>query len=457
METKNQLQPSSWSFRRPHFTPRQLLTAKQLNAGLDDELKRQRLLNRAIHGYGVVIGFGLVVRDDGVLDLDRGCLKLTGGLALDRHGRMLYWKGGRLGMDDIVGQRPGREGAYTLCAHFATRPPLVDGCLPFAGERSQWWIEGVVFTLRPGCHEVDRSCADHPVGACIDHDEYLCRRTGAHPGRDAKNVPVSDDVDWILAEPGGLCPTDVDDWLYDPDPEVCVPIACVQICDLADRDAEPDCEPRYGFCPKERDTCRVRPFVYRNPLLYELVNCCDVELPRVKEVSWQEWINRGWKERVPWSEFERRITASTDGFEIRFTRPIEVETIHAASVFLAALTHERNSDYWVSNRVPIRLVPLDHHESVAWGVRLVPDPDWLAAEVTGRRSSLFGGVRFELTIRGQLLRDDCGQMLDARPVDIHGGARCQARPGGDFVSGFRVGRRRGDEDHPVQAEAEQTT
>ena len=37
-----------------------MLTAEQLNAGLEDELMRQRLLNRAVHGYGVVVGFGLV-------------------------------------------------------------------------------------------------------------------------------------------------------------------------------------------------------------------------------------------------------------------------------------------------------------------------------------------------------------------------------------------------------------
>jgi hypothetical protein len=465
-----------------------VLTAKQLNAGLDDGLNRQRLLNRAVHGYGVVVGLGLAVRDDGMLDLDRGCLELTGGLALDRHGRMLYWKGGRIGIGDLVGRRPDREGEYTLCAHFACRPPLTDGCPPFAGDQAQWWTEGVAFTLRPGCRDVDRSCPEHPAGACVGHDEYLCRRTGALPGR-PRSVPVSDDVEWVLRDPGQLCPTGFQRWMYDPDPEVCVPIACLQICDLANHDddqhpsdtyderreeakvqqagepageteqdhlkrpaPEPDCEPRYGFCRSRPRSCRVRPLVYRNPLLYELANCCDVELPRVSSVSWQDWIDRGWKERVPWPDFERRITATapTDGFWIRFTRPIEAETIHAASVYLAALTHERDTDYWVSQQVPVRLTLLDERDGVAAGVRLEADRDWLNAEVTGRRSSLFAGARFELTIRGQLLRDECGQMLDARPIDIQGHARCQSRPGGDFVSVFRVGRRRHYQQGPGQ-------
>jgi hypothetical protein len=449
METKNQAGLSSWS-SRPNFRPRQLLTAEQLNASLEDELMRQRLLNRAVHGYGVVVGLGLAVRADGVLDVDRGCLELTGGLALDRHGRMLYWKGGRLGMDDIVGQRPDHEGEYTLCAHFACRPPLDDDCLPFAGEQTQWWKEGVAFTLRRGCHEIDRDCAEHPAGACIGHDQYLCRRTGSLPGQDAENVPVSGDVDWVLADPGVLSSTGFDDWSYDPDPEVCVPIACVDIGDEADHEAEPDCKPRYGFRLTAPRACRVRPFVYRNPLLYELVNGCDVELSRVQEISWQDWIDRGRKE-IPWSDFAGRMTTPSGGFAIQFTRPIQADTIHSASVFLAALTQERNSDYWVSHRVPMDLQLVGELGTVASGVRLLPDSDWLAAEVTGRRSSLFAGARFELTIRGQLLRDECGQMLDARPVDIQRGARGQARPGGDFVSAFRVGRRRPDPYGPAQS------
>ena len=112
----------AWS-SRPHFSPRQLLTAEQLNAGLDDELYRQRLLSRAVHGYGVVTGFGPAQNEEGELDVERGCFHLSGGLALDRHGRMLYWAGGRIGIDHIVGELPDCSGHYTLCAHYAVRRP----------------------------------------------------------------------------------------------------------------------------------------------------------------------------------------------------------------------------------------------------------------------------------------------------------------------------------------------
>ena len=61
--------PTAWS-TRPRFRPRQMLTAEQLNTGIDDELLRERLLNRAVHGYGVVLGFAPKVDQDGLLDLD---------------------------------------------------------------------------------------------------------------------------------------------------------------------------------------------------------------------------------------------------------------------------------------------------------------------------------------------------------------------------------------------------
>lgn len=436
MTTTNPVERSTWS-TRPTFTPRQMLTAQQLNAGLDDELKRQRLLNRAVHGYGVVLGLGLVVADSGELDLDRGCLRLTGGLALDRHGRMLVWKGGRIGLDDLVDKPPTAEGHYTLCMHYAARPPVTDDCGHCADDRSGWFQEGVVFTLRSACHRVDRRCAVHPPGACVGHEAYLCRRTGAHPGENPRTVPVSADVDWMLADPGRLSTTGCDDWSYDPNPEVCVPVACVEIRDLADRTADPDCEPSLGFGTSV-EVCRVRPFVYRNPLLYELVKGCDVLLPRVQAISWQDWVDLGWRQRIPWADFAERIA---DGLEIRFTRPIKVPTIHHASIFVTALTQEQDTDYWESHQVPIRFHPVDEEDDTVRGVRLVPDPEWLAAEVTGRRSSLFGGARFEVTIRGQLLRDACGRMLDARPLDLAAGERGHERPGGDFVSAFRVAHR----------------
>ena len=166
--TTKQTMTGHWS-TRPHFSARQFLTADQLNTGLDDELWRQRLLNRAVLGHGVVFGFGIHTDDEQGDDL-KGCLELTCGLAIDRHGRMLYWPGGRIGPGDIVGQQPECEGCYTLSVHYAERLPDNDKCTPPGAGDSHWRYQGVVFTLSPTGDAVDRCCDEHPDGACIDHE-----------------------------------------------------------------------------------------------------------------------------------------------------------------------------------------------------------------------------------------------------------------------------------------------
>lgn len=453
MRSRSGPERGAWS-RRPSFTPRQMLTAEQLNAGLADELLRQQLLSRAVHGYGVVLGFALSVDGDGALDLRHGCLELSGGLALDRHGRMLLWEGGRLGPGDLVGPPPRGPGWYTLCVHYARRGPQDEDCR--SGDDAHWAQDGVVFSLQRGCRGGDRDCPAHPDGRCLSHEEYLGVRTGGLPGD-----PGSPDVGWLLREPGLMRPTGDDGWDYDADPEVCVPLACVSICDLAAEDdpeqhpgkedakdphqhpePRPDpCEPRYGFCPgTEPDTVGVRPFVYRNTLLYELTSCCDADLPRVRSVSWQDWLDDGWSAPVPWRAFEERLTSS--GLEVWFTGPLDRRTLHEASIFITAF-YQQDDASWLSYRVPLaEVTPLGKDggdgADEAWGARLVLDDEWLGAEVTGRRSNLFAGARIEITVRGQLLRDRCGRMLDARPPDLECGVRCQARPGDELVTAFQV-------------------
>lgn len=452
MHAKSPTEKQTWS-RRPNFAPRQLLTAKQLNAGLGDELMRQRLLNRSLYGYGVVLGLGLSTDEEGNVVTESGCVELGCGLALDRHGRMLYWRGGWIGMHDIVGPLPDCEGHYTLCLHYSERIQKPDGCLPFSSDDTKWLDQGVVFTLTRECQPVDRGCPDHPAGECFSHDDYLCQRTGAlSPSR--QRIGPTEDLEWVCEKPEPLCPTDCGSWGYDPRRDVCVPLACVEICDLTEQKGEekgdyesPDaeCEPKYGFCSTPPEQCEVRPYVYRNPLLYELLNCCDVDLPRVSSVSWHDWLEPGWHYPVPWREFADRIVSPT-GFSIDFSKPIHISTLHPGSIFLTAVYEEERTDYWMAQRVPLReLRPIERDGDYASAVQLIPQDDWIAAEITGRRSTLYDGARFELTVRGQLLRDECGQMLDARPLDIESGARCQSRPGGDFTSVFQVAAREDDD------------
>lgn len=448
----------AWS-RRPHFTPRQRLTADQLNTGLLDELERQRIINQAIHGFGVVMGYGLAVLEDDTPDLRHRQLEIGDGLALDRYGRMLVWKRGCIGMDDLVGPQPREAGTYTLFAHYAVRSPEAQDCTLLHGTQSLWTEEKVVFSLRPGCKERECGCPEHPSDRCVGHREYVNRRVGGLPGK-TSSVEPSPDVKSLLKRPNPPHASSCDrEWAYDLDPWVGVPLACVEICDLTrghgnaggetHEDESADCDPRWGFCPaSEPNTIGVRPLVYRNPLLYELTRCCDMDAPRVKEISWQDWVNRGWKddEPVSWEDFTGAIEDPEKGFTVRFSKPVDAATVHEASFFITAF-YQDDDAAWRSYRIPAGSVVPMGESGKADVAHLFLDEsiedhkEWLRSEIWTKRSHLFGrfrGCRIEVTIRGQLLRDECGRMLDTRPIGLDCDTTCQARSGADFVTVFQV-------------------
>lgn len=422
-----------WS-KRPRFAPRQLLDAERLNAAFDDELERQRLLNLSLHGWGVVFGFGVALAGASTeRDRPRSCVKIACGLALDPFGRMLHTDDRWLSIEDLEGTGPTGDGRYTLYVHHAERlDPPGHAC---QGSGPQWREYGLAFTVRRGCKPVEDRCPDL-TDPCLSRTDYVRRRIGSAEGPPGRSL----DLDRVCDRPGSLRPMRCGSWCYDP--AAGVPIACLEIRDLH-KDGEQGESPCYvvdRICTEECSPVR---HVYRSPLLRELLDCCDVALPRVDQVSWKAWEELDGP--TPWDDFANRIevvdeAVADDGLAVWFDRPIRARTLTPASVVMAAVTQESLADYWTGGRVPMTLRPLEVTEGLARGVQLVADDEWLAAEVSGRRSSLISGFRLEITIRGQLLRDECGHMLDAVPTDV-GCRPCQSRPGDDLVWAFEIAER----------------
>ena len=150
-------------------------------------------------------------------------------------------------------------------------------------------------------------------------------------------------------------------------------------------------------------------------MLFELARDCHIDLARVASLSWEEWLVEG-GQPVSWDKFADQFKPGADGFVVWFTKPIVARTLHDASILLTALIQENDADYWKVRRIPIKIEPLNELNGLAQGVRLCPDEEWCTSEITQRRSTLCHGALIEFTIRGQMLRDHCGRMLDARPL-----------------------------------------
>jgi len=403
-------QPPRWT-RRPLFSPSQMLTAEQLNLMMEEEHERTRMLMRGLHGSGVI--FGLAVTRQEPTSLRMSC-----GMALDRHGRLLHWAGGTVPSGQLV-PPPDCEGMFTLSIHYARREVPGAGCGP-CSDRPQWIEEGVVYSLRHECRPLDRDCVR--PSDCIGLDEYVCLRNGSGEGA----VPPAADLRWACAESGALTRIGCSEIFYDA--EAGIPIACVEVRNLCEN---PHCEPQWGF-GEVGETCEVRPWVYRTPLLYELVKGCQNNLARVESVLWGGVRSGadGWPDDLPWQLFAQALRA---GPEIAFTRPVLVDTVHPGSVFLTAIIWERQADYMLTRRIPASVQAIDAAHGYAKRFRLRVNVDWIRNEID-TRSELKSGGRVELTIRGQMIRDRCGNLLDALPIDYEPSSPPHSRPGGDFIA-----------------------
>ena len=520
-----------WS-KLPVYRPGGKLSANQLNAEQADSDKRERLLNLALHGWGVVHGFDVATDDQGKVAVKDGCIHVGCGLALDPYGRTLYRETAPLGMDGIVGALPERAGCYTLKAHYAEKTDGTDWDPCHDG--TAWKHRCVVFTLTPCCETFDVCPRCQPEDTCEPRRDYVCARTGQSHGKKWQDP----ELELACANPPELKSSHCGRYRYDPGAGI--PLVCVEICDLTD-DAD-HCPPEFGFCacPPPREDCRgddgddlpdlkdaakqagnereqaaaltaeksglerpkpdtaddcgcdtpscdMRPVAYRAPLLYELINDADVDLPRVVKYSWSEWALGKWTTRMPVDVFEKNVLACVthpdghhenisggEGFIIAFSKPVDAETLHPLSVLfdLYIRENEYDADFddelavnWKQYRVPVAIEPLVDRRDPgrAIGVRICPKKNWWSyAERLIKQCASEGQLaRAEITLRGQMIRDKCGCMLDARPPELTcrdhcGRQQCrdcdckacntrdpqktgQARPGGDWVSVFRIG------------------
>ena len=428
---------------RPHFRPGQDLTAEQLNS---EQRYHIELLRRALHGLaGTGVVYGYDIKDDpGCTDCQRH-ISIGCGLAFDQHGRQLYWHGGEISIKDMVGDRLQCDGPYTLYAHYAEKHKKSGKRNPCHHNTVEWVKETVVFSLRQGCEE-HKDCCPPIDNDCVSLEKYVCDRLTADP---------------CIEHPKALCPTDHDDEIWYA-AEDGIPLACVELCDFGEK-----CEPRYGYEVGKTKGCGHRPFVYRNDLLLDLIRGCHVDLVRVKDISFRDWIDNTWTEPVAWEEFRRRVLKSSDeghhgherhkeeeehhhhhhgnpeeGFTVWFSKPVQAKTIHHNSVFLTAMVREPDSYFEDVLRIPVKHMHLiNEHDDCAEGVQLIFSEDWKRNQIHSDISRFNFKFTVELTVRGSLIRDRNGCMLDGRPLDIQYPMCGQEMPGDDFIVSFRVAQR----------------
>ena len=137
-----------------------------------------------------------------------------------------------------------------------------------------------------------------------------------------------------------------------------------------------------------------------------------------------------------------------------FTKPIKIRTLNPASVFVTAVLREQDSYFRDVLRLPMdHIEHLDSDGTHCKGVCLSFTRRWIENQLESPLSRFSHGALLEVSVRGAELRDDCDNMLDARPLDVPRHKPGQNMPGDDFVVAFSVApRRRHNRDEPEDAD-----
>jgi hypothetical protein len=416
------------------------LSPKSFELEQSYHIERRRLLNRAIHGWGIVYGFSITAEPrPGGQNAQQ--LVMGAGFALDQSGRELVFTPGKtLTFSDLyvptlseykTGATPSQT-CWVLSAHYAERPiepvPLRDAC---SCERKEWnrTCETVVFCLRP-CDPKQSDCARCPQDCdnCLHCDCPTCNKQTSRTERGPcaclchaviEHEAKIPEPSWHMCKDGTRV-----------DLSAGVPLACVKI--------GADCE-HWDVIGIEA-LCEARRFVKRNDLLFDLVRGCD--LTYVKEVSWEKELHR---KEVQFKVFapyftkhyaeDQKQPCKTD-FYVTFSGPVQAETLQVGCVVMRVLFF---SDGWYLVRhVPI--VGFDLEEGNV--ARIVVDADWVHDKIHHRRDEIFRNrdwpVYVEIEIHGDYILDCCGQPIDANARGRLAAPGGNGTPGGTLFSRFIV-------------------
>jgi len=455
---------------RNRFFRGKQMKAEEFQAEQAYFIRRRRLVNRGVLGWGVVYGLALdgprpPAASPGHQDsapatpAPSTTIKVGPGFALDRHGReIVLTEQALLGVDNVFGvQRDssGRSmqkldklaaGRYLLRIHYAERAlgdaNLPEGCGCTKAEK-RFVCETVLFSLEPICGDCpcaegrcERECRCGPEGCCAagrGPHACLCQWvTKAMPAEEPARVSAWHGV-WV----------DVGDG---------VALACVTIARTDDR-----CAP--VAITSIDDDCGPRRLVKSNDLLYDLMRGCD--LTRVESISWAAWHRE--PNPMPWPDFVKLMNAADEppsgagdvvtGLQIRFTGPVDADTL-TPDCFAVRFTVANEDSGWRSVRTapivrldkgaPEGTDPADTTRSAA----LCVDPDWIS-EMRSRPSVFrYEGATVEIEFYGDYVLDCHGQAVDAnargyalaKRTGIADEASGNGTPGGTFRSVFRIDR-----------------
>jgi hypothetical protein len=181
------------------------------------------------------------------------------------------------------------------------------------------------------------------------------------------------------------------------------------------------------------DACTYRKLVYRNPLLFSLINCYHGDLPHIVDFSWR-------KDAYPTRQvtFDQFVAMMEAGLTVTFDATMDPHTLTPFNFVITFLVEEKATGALIVRRIPVSAVD-GHQQGPCFIAKIVADDGWVTDELKSPKTELGDGVTIEITVRGRV-RSTGGKCLDGEFLndELPTGNGVQ---GGDFVDYFEVGKR----------------
>lgn len=177
------------------------------------------------------------------------------------------------------------------------------------------------------------------------------------------------------------------------------------------------------------DPCYKRRLVFRNPLLYDLIYCYHGDLPRIVDLNWRRF--HGTYKDVYWEDFYQLVER---GLIVTFDRSMNPATLNKHTFLFGVYTIESGTGYRVKKYIPAESINYKKDRCIA---HFIVDKDWFKDEMVGKNSEIRDGTDVEIILRGSLILDTNGKALDGDAIG-HEVPTGNGTPAGDFVSCFSV-------------------
>lgn len=440
-------------FERNNYFYGKLMTARDFTDEQCYFNEKRWLINRMIHGWGVVCGLDVKFEDgkeDCIQEIS-SCQKekqcniiIDRGLAIDCCGReIVVCDKQTISLADVeppcnpAAERP-RQGRqrFVICLEYnecKTEPVTVAPSMCSQSEKSNYNRIRDSFRIRLR-YASDVSIPDRKRKYCQLADRKNEMKGGSdvkHYGKHQHDCEQYEPLHHYLCKKlSAGCP--------ECDPCGCLVLAEVTAEPISGSDYEQHKDPkqqerqdktRHRKIKLNIDPCSHRRLVYNNKMLYDLIHCHHDDLPHIIEISWLDFHG---KKRVYWDDFVRQIIKK--GLTVTFDHAIDPKTVNRHTFLISFKFADRPSGTIVRKFIPVEDITVMENQCK---YMLRVDREWIDEEIDASKSELFDGIDVDITLRSSLICD-----LDCKALD--GDFICGKLPtgngvqGGDFLSWFTV-------------------